>query len=198
MGEHGLCFLPLLLGWSYHWTRDALLDDDDLVFGQFLRAGAARLVVPARPGFEEAVASYLRHGWPIIDQADSAAGGVDDDTSLPVLSIVDEVKSQQGYSATPGPGTLAVVQGSLNAVGTGTDFDVDRDMDREIHVDGVRYRIVSVSSATQITLDSPYSGPNAQESGNPQGVRYIGEPWQVRVPTTLVRLQDDATLPVFP
>ena len=68
-------FYPYFWGRKDTWARDAVLDDDDVVFGHFLRAGAARLVVPARPGFEEAVVSYLRHGWPIIDEADPAAGG---------------------------------------------------------------------------------------------------------------------------
>jgi hypothetical protein len=189
-------FYPYYWGRKDDWVRDAMLEDADLVFGEFLRAGAARLVVPARPGFEEAVAAYLEHGWPIVDEADPAAGAPETD-DLPLLSIVDEVKSQQGYSATPGVGVLAVVQGSPDVDGTDTDFDPERDSDREIHIDGVKYRIASVSSPTNISLTEPYAGANASELAYSLGVRYIGEPWEVRVPTTLVRLEANPALPVF-
>lgn len=56
--------------YPYYWNRKsewfdlALLEDPDPLFTQFLRAGAARVVVPVRPGFEEAFLYFLQTGQP--------------------------------------------------------------------------------------------------------------------------------------
>jgi hypothetical protein len=114
--------------YPYYWSRRSLwlerlaIDDPDPVFRGFLQAGAARVAVPVRPGFDEAVLHYLATGqvW---------EGGqvpqVGDDL---YLSVVAEMYEQLG-------------------------------------------------------------GPS-------EGVP-VGEPWEVRVPTTLVALQPDGSLPVL-
>lgn len=56
--------------YPYYWNRKsewfdlALLEDPDPLFTQFLRSGAARVVVPVRPGFEEAFLYFLQTGQP--------------------------------------------------------------------------------------------------------------------------------------
>ena len=55
-------FYPYFWGWKQAWNKRMLLDDNDPHFADFLRAGAARVVFPVRPGFEEAVAHYLETG----------------------------------------------------------------------------------------------------------------------------------------
>lgn len=190
-------FYPYFWGRKEDWITDALLDDTDPLFAQFLRAGAARVVVPARPGFEAAICSYLSNGWPIPDEADPTCPDEDGGEVLPFLSIVDEMKAQQGYDATPGEGTVTVQQDSPNVTGTDTAFDKDRDTDREIHIAGAKYRITTVTSATDITLMKNYSGPSATGLSYALGVKYVGEPWEVRVPTSLVILQKDPALPQF-
>jgi hypothetical protein len=191
-------FYPYYWGRKDGWMADALFDDTDPLFGQFLRAGAARVLVPARPAFEAAICSYLNTGWPLPDEADPPC--VDEhgtEATFPWLSIVDEIRAQQGYDASPGEGTINVTQGDSTVVGVGTAFDEERDVNREIHIAGVKYRIVSVTSGTDIELSSTYRDPSATGLPYALGVRYMGLPWEVRVPTSLVALQQDSNLPVF-
>lgn len=55
-------FYPYFWGWKPAWNQRLLLDDVDPAFADFLRAGAARVVFPVRPGFEAAVIHYLETG----------------------------------------------------------------------------------------------------------------------------------------
>jgi hypothetical protein len=55
-------FYPYFWGWKKGWKNRMLLDDTDPLFGDFLRAGAARVVFPVRPGFEASVVHYLETG----------------------------------------------------------------------------------------------------------------------------------------
>jgi hypothetical protein len=58
--------------YGYYWARgsewDRLFDIEasDPEFGRFLRAGSARVVVPARPGMEDAVLYWLTYGEPFL------------------------------------------------------------------------------------------------------------------------------------
>lgn len=113
-------FYPYYWSWKPAWPKRALLDDVDPLFGDFLRAGAARAVFPVRPGFEAAVVHYLETGkiW---------EGGVPPDISgSTYLPIVKEIQQSQGA---------------------------------------------------------------------PEGEVPVGEPWLVRLPTTLVRLRPNDDLP---
>jgi hypothetical protein len=55
-------YYPYFWGWKPGWKNKFLLDDVDPQFGDFLRAGAARVVFPVRPGFEAAIIHYLETG----------------------------------------------------------------------------------------------------------------------------------------
>ncbi len=55
-------FYPYYWGRQANWREDALGQDTDPLFNHFLRAGAARVVVPVRPGFEKAMGLYLATG----------------------------------------------------------------------------------------------------------------------------------------
>lgn len=55
-------YYPYFWGWKPAWAKHMLLDDVDPLFADFLRAGAARVVFPVRPGFEAAVVHYLETG----------------------------------------------------------------------------------------------------------------------------------------
>ena len=113
-------FYPYFWGWKPAWKQRMLLDDIDPQFSDFLRAGAARLVIPVRPGFEAAVAHYLETGeiW-----NGGPAPSVNDETYVP---IVKEIQESQGAPGDEVP---------------------------------------------------------------------VGEPWLVRLPTTLVKLRQDDELP---
>jgi len=111
---------PYFWGRKSAWTDRIAYEDSDPLFGQFLKAGYCRAVVPVRPGFEGAVDHFMTLGEPWM-------GGPLPPVSSPLfLPIADELAER---------------------------------------------------------LDRP-----GEEIP-------FGEPWEVRVPTNLVRLRDDGTLP---
>lgn len=79
--------------WSRHdtWRERYLRTDADFVFQEFLQSGAARVVVPVRPGFELAVNHYLSTGELWNGEGDVLQIGDDQ-----YVSIVDEIMSQTG------------------------------------------------------------------------------------------------------
>ena len=90
-------FYPYFWGAKEGWRASVLRKDDDAQFGEFLRAGAARVVLPVRPGFELSITHFLETGqiWqggdpPLI-------------TSPMYLSIVDEIKERTGSPGTEVP-----------------------------------------------------------------------------------------------
>jgi hypothetical protein len=116
-------FYPYFWGWKPAWKNRFMLDDTDPAFGDFLRAGAARIVIPVRPGFEAAVIHYLD------SQGEIWNGGPPPDISKSLyLPIVQEIENATGAPGNEVP---------------------------------------------------------------------VGDPWEVRVPTTLVRLRPNDDLPVW-
>ncbi len=84
-------FYPYFWGRKKRWVSTSQIDDPaDPLFAAFLRAGAARVVVPVRPGFEDQVNHYLA--------TDRIWGG----GQVPVVgdplyvSIAQEIRNQQG------------------------------------------------------------------------------------------------------
>ncbi|MBC2932948.1 hypothetical protein [Nocardioides sp. zg-1228] len=69
------------------WQELALMQDADPMFEAFLKAGAARVVVPVRPGFEAALAHYQETGdvWMGQEMPDMFGDHY--------LSIIDEIKA---------------------------------------------------------------------------------------------------------
>ena len=55
-------FYPYYWNQKDQWFDLALIEDPDYLFNLFLRAGAARVVVPVRPHFEEVFVYYLQSG----------------------------------------------------------------------------------------------------------------------------------------
>jgi hypothetical protein len=55
-------FYPYYWKRTYDWKFDVFSNDPDPLFSKFLQAGAARVVVPVRPGFERAMSLYLSMG----------------------------------------------------------------------------------------------------------------------------------------
>jgi hypothetical protein len=116
------------LFYPYYWARPStwydlsLLEHDDPVFADFLRAGEARVVIPVRPRFEKDIQYFLLTGeiW--------GGGDMPSISDTDYLSIADEIKAA---------------------------------------------------------------------TGAPAGEVPEGEPWDVRVPTTLIRLRDGSTLPTW-
>jgi hypothetical protein len=86
-------FYPYFWGWKPAWNQRLLLDDVDPAFADFLRAGAARVVFPVRPGFEAAVIHFLETGeiW---------NGGPPPDISssfyVPIIKEIEEATGAPG------------------------------------------------------------------------------------------------------
>lgn len=185
-------FYPYFWGRKDKWPVTSHLDDPDPIHGEFLRAGAARINVPIRTGFESAVNTFLSTGrLPWKSENDPTITFQE-----PFLSIAEEMKSQQGAIHTKSGGLISVDNGSRDVTGVGTDF-TDDDENREITIRGDVYRIKSVTSSTALTLTRDYRGSDAEDVGYVIGAKAVGEPWTLRLPTSLVMLQGDSTLPVF-
>jgi hypothetical protein len=89
-------FYPYFWGARSDWPSRFRKEDPDYEFEQFLQAGAARVVVPVRPGFAEAVGHYLetRELWLGDDKPPSIGSAL-------YVSIVDELKERTGGDGLP-------------------------------------------------------------------------------------------------
>lgn len=124
-------FYPYFWGRKKDWDETFSKEDTDTAFTDFLRAGAARVVVPVYPSYNEAVLYYLKTNriW---------NGGLPPTINDPLfISIIDEIKAD-------------------------TETDLGADLP---------------------TCDV--------DSGYP----CISDEWDVIIPTNLVYLQEDASLP---
>lgn len=187
-------FYPYFWGNKKNWVETLNLKDTDPLFEKFLQAGYARVWVPLRPGFESVVGYYIEcsdgEPWtdkdaPLCDHPEHQDGY----DAPPFVSLLDEIKEQLDNDFVQRGGTISVTNGSKNVTGTDTDFSVD-DVDRELLVNLEVYRIAAFVSATEIELREPYRGEDAEGMGYAIGVKYVGEPWVVKVPTSLVWLEE--------
>jgi len=184
-------FYPYFWGRKSEWPDLLRQDDTDPLFAQFLQAGAARVQLPVHPGYEQAVMYLLQTAnkpWEDDDSAFQIQGDL-------YQSIVDEIINEQLGAFTKGQGTIAVQQGSVEVTGTDTAFDAKLHDDRDMMIENRVYRVAHVTSPTQLTLDRPYRDPSATGAAYSFGGRLVGDPWEVRLPTSLVYLQDGNALP---
>ena len=114
-------------------------------------------------------------------------------------SISAELRSQQGPDFTARDSTLNVRQGRRGVSGVDTDF-TDDDRDREINIGGAVYRIQDVVVTSHIVLadaDAGVDGGGAPFSVRPfsVGPKLVDPPWTDRIPSSLVYLRGDDSLP---
>lgn len=183
-------FYPYFWGRKDGWLTLVQLRDDDALFTRFLQAGAARVQVPVRPGFETVVLNYLA-GVEIWDADGQFITSDDEDDSALHLSIVEELKHQLGNEDVEGVGTVTLTSGSDIVTGVGTAFTPD-DERRRIAFGTQRFVIKTVEAPDRIRLRSAYEGTSESGAGYALGPRLVGEPWEVRLPTNLVKLDDYA------
>jgi len=183
-------FYPYFWGRKSAWPSSLQLDDRDPLFGRFLQAGAARVQVPVRPGFEQAVVWLLQTGnRPWEEEGAFEIGG-----SL-YRSMIDEITEELRGAFTRGVGTLAVEHDNAIVTGSGTAFDADLHTGRDIIILERTYQVSEVMSPTELRLDRPYADPSDADVAYAFGARLVGDPWEVRVPTNLVMLQEGHELP---
>lgn len=180
--------------YPYFWARKQLwatlqqIEDNDPLHAQFLQAGAARVLVPVRRGYEDAIQYYL--------STNKIAGppGIGSKRYVP---LVTAIKEQQGIDFSKREGTISVTKDSKDVTGQDTKFIPD-DVDREIVIKHKKYRIAKVESSTKLKLSENYTGETDNQVPYSIGLKLVGEPWEVKIPTSLVYLQQDKTkLPDF-
>ena len=191
---HNLTYVlyPYFWGNKQEWPDLALRSDDDPLFARFLAAGAARVQVPVRLGFEARVLTYLATGelW----TGDGVLVNSESEAPDPHhLSILEELKSQLGDNTVRGPGTVTVTKNSVTVTGDGTEFRPD-DEDRRIRIGGKTYQIKTVVDPQTIRLTAPYPGDTGSGLGYSLGGRLVGEPWEVKLPTNLVKLDSSLVI----
>lgn len=84
-------FYPYFWARQETWLERFCREDTDPEFRDFWRAGYARVVVPARPGFEEMLTHYIVTGKPW-----GSLTAPPDVTSEAFVSIVEEIKERTG------------------------------------------------------------------------------------------------------
>lgn len=175
------------------WPGILSIRDIDPLFEKFLHSGAARVQVPVRFGFEELVLSFneLQPGTPWVDGSAPLIDG--HENTIPYISMLEEIKAQMNVDFNLAEGTITVTEGSSIVKGVGTFF-TNKDRDREIIINTQSYRIALVDEATQqITLRKPYKKMSDESMDNIQyylGIKFIGEPWDIVVPTELIYLNN--------
>jgi hypothetical protein len=81
-------YYPYFWGRQSHWGELILIQDIDPQFEAFLKAGAARVVIPTRPGFEAALAHYQETGDIWMGEE------IPDMFSDFYVSIIEEIKAR--------------------------------------------------------------------------------------------------------
>ena len=81
-------YYPYFWGRRTHWSELILIQDTDPQFEAFLKAGAARVVIPVRPGFEAALAHYQETGDIWMGEE------IPDMFSDFYVSIIEEIKAR--------------------------------------------------------------------------------------------------------
>jgi hypothetical protein len=82
--------------YPYYWAGDdrwselQSIDGADPDFVRFLRSGSARVLVPARPGFERAVMYFAQFGDPWLGEAPPVPG---DDLYVSVAQEIEEMRA---------------------------------------------------------------------------------------------------------
>lgn len=105
-------FYSYFWGRKVNWTAKRQMKDTDPQFTQFLQAGAARVVLPVRPQFTDAILHFLATGGEIWNGGDVPT--IDDPL---YLSIVEEMKEAPGTAVgepwiIKEPTSLVMLQGA--------------------------------------------------------------------------------------
>lgn len=190
--------------YPYHWARRAswrmrtTTDAVDPQYQAFLEAGAARVIVPVTPGYEDKVAWFL-------DKSNAAASELEriltPPPTTPPSGTTDafrdlwiELLTYHKPDLARGSGTLAVKKASQDVkINADSNWRVspDRDIDRELYIAGNRYEVAAVIDGLNLRLDRPYEGSTDNKAAYAAGSTPFGPPWTVNVPTSLIVLADN-------
>jgi hypothetical protein len=190
--------------YPYHWARRAswrmrnAVDVVDPQYQAFLEAGAARVIVPVTPGYEDKVAWFL-------DPSNAAKNELDriltppptTAPSTPSPAFKDlwvELLTDQKPDLARGSGTLKVKKGSSAVkINSDSQWSVNdpRDLGREIYIGGNRHEVAAVTNKSTFDLDRNYQGDTDENAIYVAGSTPFGPPWTVNVPTSLIVLAEN-------
>lgn len=188
--------------YPYHWARRATwpmrnaIQRVDPRFQAFLQAGAARVIVPVTPGYEDKVMSFLDPESE-EDELGRILGPTRETPPQPSQSpfrdIWVELLTEYKPDMSRGSGTLALTQGSDQVtINDDSDWRVsDRDKGREIVVEGDVYTAVDVIDNQHFVIDRPFERESDPAAIYTAGGVPFGPAWTVNVPTTLILLSDN-------
>lgn len=187
-------FYPYFWGNKNQWLSVSNINDPDPLYTSFLKAGAARVQVPVRPGrFNDAIMYYLTTGQ--IWNGEGRIVNIIDDTPDPLyVSVIEELKNQLGNNNIEGDGTITVTKNNDMVTGTNTNFSNDvltGDENKRIIIAGETYVIKKVNSLTEIQLKTSYKGESNTDLKYAFGAKLVGDPWEVKLPTDLVMIDNN-------
>lgn len=183
-------FYPYFWGKKDDWVTISQIADTDPLYERFLQAGAARVQVPVRAGFEISLTNFLgiRSLWfgegTLLNPED------EHETENLYLSVLDELKEQLGNQNVEGKGRLTVKKNDEVVTGSDTGFTQDDELKR-IVIKGKTYIMKEIVSATEIRLNRSYAEDDESGVRYSMGAKLIGEPWEVKLPTNLVMIESD-------
>ena len=189
---------PYFWGRRAAWNARLATTGTDYRHTAFLQAGAARVIVPVTPGYEERVLHYLDSdpSDPEVERIESPAPGeIPADSANPQLwlDLIVEKNSDMAL----GSGTLTVIKANdLVTVNSDSRWTPsERDLGRDIFIGGDRYQVIEAITANQqVRLDRPYEQASDAHAVYATGSVPFGAPWLVRIPTELVILKENIGL----
>ena len=185
---------PYYWGRRQSWKMRQNITYPDSKHEAFLRAGAARLVVPVTPGYETRVASYLESD-PELKDLERIYGQDTDQISVDsdAEDLWLEILINRNEELALGSGTLSVEKNNIKVlINDDSKWEAtERDLGREIYIDGEQYQIESIVSVNEFNLNSPYKGITDEHARYATGSVPFGQPWLVNLPTTLIVLSEE-------
>jgi len=190
--------------YPYHWARRAswrmrnAVDVVDPQHQAFLEAGAARVIVPVTPGYEDKVAWFLDPSNAAKDELDRIL--TPPPTTTPSSAndkfkhLWIELLTDQKPDLARGSGTLKVKKGSSRVkINPDSQWSVSdpRDLGREIYIAGNRYEVAAVTNKSTFDLDRDYEGGSDESAAYVAGSTPFGPPWTVNIPTSLIVLSEN-------
>jgi hypothetical protein len=194
--------------YPYHWARRAswrmrtAAEAVDPQHQAFLEAGAARLIVPVTPGYEDKVAWFLEPANNAVSELDRILtpppGTPPSSSTDPFRDLWVELLTDRKPDLARGSGTLTVEGGDAE-VHINPQVDPDsqwrvseqRDLGRELYIAGNRYEVAAVTNDSTFNLDRPYEGASDDAAAYVAGSTPFGPPWTVKVPTSLIVLAEN-------
>jgi hypothetical protein len=189
---------PYFWGRRSAWKARLATSGVDFRHTAFLQAGAARVIVPITPGYEERVLHYLDSDptKPELERiASPAPGEIPADSENPQLWL--DLIVEKNAELARGSGSLSVTKGNdLVTINSDSRWvPDDRDNGRDLYIGGERYQAAESLPATkQVRLDRAYEGTTDARAGYATGSVPFGAPWLVRIPTNLVILRENVVL----